>query len=197
MGGRSSTEQQARREAIQPIQPQACSICMQPMQRHTRLPCGHRLHDGCWRQWQSRARGDATCPLCRAVVPRVAPRPVVRASPTDDDDDDDDQYDALVDLARLLDRQTIEDLAAGRRSPQEVAWRLMRKLFDRDAPDLVDRIDWRDQRLLRIAQQAATGVDMAAVDLSFMPDRAVRTELSDILRSEPIGRLIATIAQAY
>ena len=42
-----------------------CCICFRDICK--KLPCGHEFHKGCIDQWKN--TGNATCPLCRAVIP--------------------------------------------------------------------------------------------------------------------------------
>ena len=45
------------------VEAEDCTICMTPMLRARRLPCGHAFHAGCVGSWLRRGR---RCPLCRA-----------------------------------------------------------------------------------------------------------------------------------
>lgn len=47
-----------------------CSICMSPMIKSTKLPCGHRFCTDCIRHWSDECfenEQDIACPICRAV----------------------------------------------------------------------------------------------------------------------------------
>ena len=50
-----------------------CSICLEPRKAGDLcwvLKCGHCFHEPCARRWLT---GQATCPMCKAVVARSVP----------------------------------------------------------------------------------------------------------------------------
>jgi hypothetical protein len=51
---------------VEAVEVEDCSICMTPMLRARRLPCGHAFHADCVGPWLRRVR---RCPLCRAPQP--------------------------------------------------------------------------------------------------------------------------------
>jgi len=70
---------------------QPCAVCCAQLAgapTTIALPCGHALHDECWRGWQAARHADgvhATCPMCRRRVtapPSDGDRPPGRTGPT-------------------------------------------------------------------------------------------------------------------
>ena len=43
-----------------------CSICLGEENLNKTLPCGHKFHRKCIKEW--REKGSNTCPICRAVI---------------------------------------------------------------------------------------------------------------------------------
>jgi len=89
---------------------QPCAVCCAQLAgapTTIALPCGHALHDECWRGWQAARHADgvdATCPMCRRPVtapPSDPDRPPERSGPT--------PYELV--RARVLDELMGADLA--------------------------------------------------------------------------------------
>jgi len=44
-----------------------CSVCLEPLRTFCLLPCTHKFHAGCMRQWVFKYKHNS-CPLCRSSV---------------------------------------------------------------------------------------------------------------------------------